>query len=66
MPTFTLYVCRVIGHSGDIWSHNGTKNGNEARYVGNIVNYNMRKLQTVGDYTMCLLVYIKLINRDGS
>ncbi|KAI1783544.1 hypothetical protein LXA43DRAFT_903373, partial [Ganoderma leucocontextum] len=49
------FVCRVIDQSGE-----------QASYYGNIVNLNMKKLQTVGDYTIYLLIYTKLISRDGS
>ena len=60
------FVCRVIDNSGDIWFYGGAKHGSEVSYFGNIINLNIKKPQTVGDYTMCLLIYTKLINRDGS
>ena len=60
------FVCRVIDQSGDVWYHDGAKHKDQAAYVGNIVNLNLKKLQTVEDYTMCLLIYIKLSSQASN
>ena len=54
------FVCRVIDKSGGVWYHNGNENNNKVLYIGNIVNYDSKKLQTTGTYEMKMAIYTTL------